>query len=284
MERAPHNRWGIGQDARQKLVQSKNFPIFDGSQEWLLWLGCGLSFDAHGQLVAVAMKQILDAAGVSFGVLERETCCGVPARRAGNEYLYLQLAESLIEALKENGVKKILSCCPHCTTMLDKDYRRIPAYTELGVRVMHHTELIPELLHKLQFERSAKTVTYHDPCYLARHRGITQQPRQILSKIGVSVKEAGQHGRNTFCCGAGGTQLFIADDRSEPNKERINQRRLGQLGETKATTIVVACPYCPIMLRDAAGAAGQDSIAILDIAEMVAMRLSTNVAPTAWAR
>src|SRR4029077_14779804 len=100
------------------------FAIFDGKQEWLFWLGCGLNFDPHGQDVALAMKQILDAAGVSWGVLARESCCGEPARRAGNEALYLQLAAELTATLAENKVKNIVACCPHCTTMLDKDYRQ----------------------------------------------------------------------------------------------------------------------------------------------------------------
>ena len=273
MERAPHNPWGIMQDTRKKFVDAKQFPIFDGKQEWLFWLGCGLNFDPHGQEVALAMKQILDAAGVSWGVLARESCCGEPARRAGNEYLYLQLAEELTSSLAEHGVKKIVACCPHCTTMLDKDYRQTKAYADLGIRVVHHSELIEELLPKLSLKPSGESVTYHDPCYLARGRGITEAPRQILEGCGVSITEAGHHGKNTYCCGAGGAQLFITDDRSGESVERVNQKRFAQLAETKASTIAVACPYCPIMLRDAAGAAKRDDIAILDLAEIVARRL-----------
>jgi len=273
MERAPHNPWGIAQDSRQKLVTSGGFPIFDGSQEWLFWLGCGLSFDPHGQAVASAMKQILDAAGVSWGVLARETCCGEPARRAGNEYLFSQLAEKLIDAFRRQRVKKILCCCPHCTTMLDKDYRQLASYAELDIRVAHHSELITGLLPKLTLERSAGTVTYHDPCYLARGRGITQAPRQILSECGITLTEAQRHGENTFCCGAGGAQLFIADDRRSDSSERVNQRRFAEIAQTKASTIAVACPYCPIMLRDAAGRAKREDIEILDLAEIVARRL-----------
>jgi len=273
MERAPHNPWGISQDTRSKFIEAKKFPVFDGKQEWLFWLGCGLSFDPHGQEVALAMQRILDAAGVSWGVLPRESCCGEPARRAGNEYLYLQLSEELTETLSQHGVKKIVSCDPHCTTMLDNDYRQIGAYAEKGIRVVHHSELIEQLLPKLSLEPSAQPVTYHDPCYLARGRGITEQPRQILESCGISVSEAAHHGQNTYCCGAGGAQLFITDDRREPGVERVNQKRFAQLAETKASTIAVACPYCPIMLRDAAGHAKRDDIAILDIAEIVVSRL-----------
>ena len=270
MERSPHNPWGIAQDTRQKLIEANQFPIFDGKQEWLFWLGCGLSFDAHGQAVALAMKQILDAAGVSWGVLARETCCGEPARRAGNEYLFLQLSEKLIETFANAKVKNIISCCPHCATMLDKDYRQIAAYSKLGVRVLHHSELIAELLPKLPVEPSDVPATYHDPCYLARGRGITEQPREILRSTGYSITETEHHGKNTQCCGAGGAQLFIADDSRGHDKGRANQLRFAQLAETKVSTVVVACPYCPIMLRDAANHAKRDDIEILDLAEVVA--------------
>jgi Fe-S oxidoreductase len=273
MERAPHNPWGIAHDTRQKLIESKQFPIFDGHQEWLFWLGCGLSFDQHGQAVALAMKRILDAAAVSWGVLPRETCCGEPARRAGNEYLFLQLSEKLIEIFSNAQVKNILSCCPHCTTMLDKDYRQIAAYAKLQIRVVHHTELMAGLIPQIPIEPSAVSATYHDPCYLARGRGITAAPRKILRSCGVSLTEAPHHGQNTRCCGAGGAQLFITDDQRDQPKQRVNELRFAELAETRASAVVVACPYCPIMLRDAANHAQRDDLEILDLAEIVARSL-----------
>jgi Fe-S oxidoreductase len=273
MERAPHNPWGISHDTRQKLIESKRFPIFDGSQEWLFWLGCGLSFDPHGQAVAQAMKQILDAAGTSWGVLSRETCCGEPARRAGNEYLFLSLSEKLVETFGNARVKKIVSCCPHCTTMFDKDYRQINAYAKLDVKVVHHAELIAELLPRLPIKPSVVMATYHDPCYLARGRGITAAPRKILRSCGVSLTETAHHGQNTQCCGAGGGQLFVADDQRGQGKERVNQLRFAELIATKLSTVAVACPHCPTMLRDAANHIDRDDVEILDLAEIVAKRI-----------
>jgi Fe-S oxidoreductase len=273
MERAPHNPWGITHDTRRNLLATRQFPIFDGRQEWLFWLGCGLSFDPHGQAVAAAMKQVLEAASVSWGVLPHETCCGEPARRAGNEYLFLQLSEKLIDKFVNAQVKKILSCCPHCTTMLDKDYRQIPAYQQLDIRVMHHTEFIAELLPQLPLQPSLRRATYHDPCYLARGRGVTAAPRQILRSCGISVEEAAHHGQNTQCCGAGGAQLFIADDQRDQAKPRVSELRFTQLAKTKTSTVVVACPYCPIMLRDAANRVQRDDLEIIDIAEIVAKAL-----------
>ena len=273
MERAPHNPWGIAHDTRQKLVESKQFPIFDGTQEWLFWLGCGLSYDPHGQAVAQAMRQILDASGVTWGVLGRETCCGEPARRAGNEYLFMELSGKLVESFEAAGVKKIVTCCPHCTTMLDKDYRQIDSYRQLGIEVIHHTEFIARMLPKLALKPGGAKATYHDPCYLARGRGITEAPREILHAAGITISEAAHHGQNTQCCGAGGAQLFVADDSREQGKLRANQRRFAELMQTKATTVAVACPYCPIMLRDAANAAKRDDVEILDVAEIVARNL-----------
>ena len=278
MEKAPHNPWGISQETRRKFVQKENFPIFDGNQEWLFWLGCGNGYDPHGQKVAVAMKDILNEAGVSWGVLENEICCGEPARRAGNEALFLTLSEQLTETFKGKGVKKIVSCCPHCTTMLDKDYRQIKDYSDLNITMLHHSQLINKLTAKLALSPEySGTLTYHDPCYLARDRGVVSEPRQILRNCGYEVKEMTHCGSNTFCCGAGGAQLFIADDgNDEKGKDRINQIRFKEAEETGAGTIAVACPYCPIMLGDAAVRSGNQSVAILDLAEIVASRLKTN--------
>ena len=280
MERAPHNPWGVAHDTRQRLIESRQFPVFDGKQEWLFWLGCGASYDPHGQAVAHAMQQVLDAAQVSWGVLPRETCCGEPARRSGNEYLFLELAGKLIETFEGTGVKKLFTCCPHCTTMLDKDYRQIASYAKLGVRVVHHTELLAEIMPRLRLNFSTLKAAYHDPCYLARGRGVTAAPREILRAAGVRLSEPAHHGANTRCCGAGGAQLFVADDRRDQGQKRVNQLRLAELLETKATTVAVACPYCPIMLRDAANNAKRDDLEILDIAEIVARGLTPSAAGT----
>jgi len=149
MERAPHNPWGIAHDTRQKLIESKQFPVFDGTQEWLFWLGCGLSYDPHGQSVAQAMRQILDAQAFPGGAVE-ETCCGEPARRAGTSTFSSNFPGKLVESFEGAGVKKIVTCCPHCTTMLDKDYRQIASYAQLGIEVRHHTEFITQVLPSLR--------------------------------------------------------------------------------------------------------------------------------------
>lgn len=273
MERQPRNPWGMSRQTREKLLEAEQFPLFDGSQEWLLWLGCGLSFDAHGRSVARAMKSVLEAAGISWGVLEQETCCGEPARRTGNEYLYLQLSEEIIAAFQRKGVKKLLTCCPHCTTMLDVDYRQLAAYAELGIEVQHHSEFLAALLSRLPLAPRSETVTYHDPCYLARGRGVIREPRAVLAACGATLSEMEHRKSRTFCCGAGGGQIYIEDDRQQAPGGRVNHRRFAEVLATGASTVAVACPYCPIMLRDAADHANRDGVAILDIAEIVENRL-----------
>jgi Fe-S oxidoreductase len=274
MERSPHNPWGVPQDTRRKLIESAGLPVFDGSQEWLFWLGCGASYDPHGQDVVRAMAKILNAAGVSWGVLARETCCGEPARRAGNEYLYMELSQQVIDSLGGKKVTKLLSCDPHCTRMFDVDYRQNPAFAELGVAVRHHTELLSDILPKLKLRRESKKITYHDPCYLSRGRGVTDEPREVLRQMGAELVEMQHHGDRTFCCGAGGAQLFIADDKAELPGGRVNHRRFAEVEATGASTVAVGCPYCPIMLKDAAQHAKREDIQVLDVAELLAARLS----------
>jgi Fe-S oxidoreductase len=273
MERAPHNAWGASQEVRRKLVEGDAFPVFDGSQQWLLWLGCGCNYDPHGNNVARAMRKLLDAGGVSWGVLARETCCGEPARRAGNEYLYMELSEKVVDLIESSRAKNVVTCDPHCCRMLDVDYRQNARYAALGVRVVHHTELLEELLHDLKLDSREEDVAYHDPCYLARGRGQTEAPRLLLETAGADVLEPAHHGMETACCGAGGAQLYIADDKKEWPGGRVNHRRFAELTATGAKTIAVACPYCPIMLKDAAGQAGREDVRIVDVAELLASRL-----------
>ena len=273
MERSPHNAWGVSQQVRRKLLESENLPVFQRDTEWLLWLGCGCSYDTHGHDVVRSMQKILDAAGVSWGVLVSETCCGEPARRAGNEYLYLELSEQVIGALRSKGVKRIVTCDPHCARMFDVDYRQQPEFRDLGIEVVHHSELLARLADSLPLSKGAGKVTLHDPCYLSRGRGVVQQPRSVLRAVGAELVEMERHGERTFCCGAGGAQLYIADDSVELPGGRVNYKRFEEAQATGADTVAVACPYCPIMLGDAAGRAGRADIRVADIAELVAERL-----------
>jgi Fe-S oxidoreductase len=274
IERSPHNAWGAPQETRAKLIESGGFPIFDGSQEWLLWLGCGCSYDAHGNDVARAMAKLLTSAGVAWGVLKRETCCGDLARRTGNEYLYLEISGKAMASILESGVRRIVTCDPHCCRTFAVDYEQSEEWREAKIEVLHHTELLDRLSPRLPLSKAAGvSTTYHDPCYLARGRGVTEEPRRLLESAGLSLTEMAQRGMRTSCCGAGGGQLFIADDSKGSGRLRVNHGRFNQAMETGATTVAVACPYCAIMLDDAAGHANRKDVRIVDVAELLASRL-----------
>lgn len=277
MERSPHNAWGASQQTRRKLLEAEGLPLYQKGNEWLLWLGCGCSYDPHGHDVVRSMQRILDAAGLSWGVLAFETCCGEPARRAGNEYLYLELSDQVIGAFRSKGVERIVTCDPHCTRLFDVDYRQQPEFAELGIEIVHHTELLARLVPSLSLAPAADRVTLHDPCYLSRGRGVVDEPREVLRAAGAEVVEMAHHGSGTFCCGAGGAQLYIADDRVELPGGRVNYKRFAEAEATGADTVAVACPYCPIMLKDAAGHAGRDDIRVADVAQLVAERLPASV-------
>ncbi len=273
MERSPHNAWGASQQTRRKLLDAENLPLYQEEMEWLFWLGCGCSYDPHGHEVVRSMRRVLDAAGVSWGVLVAETCCGEPARRAGNEYLYLELSEQVIAALQAKGVRKVVTCDPHCARMFDVDYRQQEAFRALGIEVVHHTELLARIAESLPLETLEGKVTLHDPCYLARGRGVVEEPRAVLQAVGAELVEMPHSRSRTFCCGAGGAQLYIADDSVDLSGGRVNDRRFAEAEATGVDTVAVACPYCPIMLKDAAGRAGRGDIRIADVAQLVAERL-----------
>jgi Fe-S oxidoreductase len=274
MQKAPHNPWGLPADLRRSFVADAKLPTFAEGAEVLFWMGCGISYDPHGQEVARAMGTILDASGVSWGVLEQESCCGEPARRLGNEALFQELSGKVVASFKRFGVKRIVTCCPHCTVMLDADYRHVADYAGLGIRVMHHTEFLAEMMPHLPLLPDGGTVAYHDPCNLARGRNVTAEPRAVLEACGARLLEPREHGRAAMCCGAGGGQMFVTDESKEASaRTRVNVLRLDDLLAAKPERVAVACPYCPIMLRDAAQARGSQ-VPIVDIAEIVAGRLA----------
>jgi Fe-S oxidoreductase len=273
MQKSPHDPWGFPSDLRNKFVADAGLTTWAKGADVLFWLGCGASYDSHGQEVAAAMGKILDAAGVAWGVLEQETCCGEPARRLGNEALFQELSGKVVEALARSGAKTLVTGCPHCTVAFERDYRPLPAFAALGIRVAHHTEWIAEMLPHLPLVPDGGRVAFHDPCNLARGRGVTRPPRRALEACGARLAEPAEAGRSTLCCGAGGGQLFLGDEARPAGGTRVNVQRLEALLAVGPDTIAVACPYCPIMLRDAAAARGS-AVPILDVAEIVAGRLA----------
>lgn len=235
--------------------------------EYLLWVGCAGAFNPEAQQTVRAVATILHEAGVSFAVLgDDESCTGDSARRAGNEYLFYEMAMGNIETLNAAGAheRKIVTSCPHCFTTIGKEYGELGGHYQ----VFHHTQLIADLVGKGKLRLNGQRlerVTFHDPCYLGRHNGIVDAPRDALAKAGFQLLEMGRHGTNSFCCGAGGAQMWKEE---EHGTQAVNMNRYHEAQHTGASTLAVGCPFCATMMHDANREEGAP-MQVKDVAELV---------------
>ncbi len=240
----------------------------DAKVDLLYWVGCTGALEERNAKVAIATVKILKAAGINFGILGvEESCCGDPARRMGDEYLFQTLCQKNIEILKGYNVKKILTTCPHGYNAFKDEYPQFGGNYE----VIHHTQLIAGLLRdgklKLRGVDGKKTVAYHDSCYLGRYNDIYKEPREVLEAAGVKRVELARTGSASFCCGGGGGHMWMEE---EPEK-RVNVKRTEEVIESKADLVATACPYCLIMLEDGLKTKGvEETVQARDIAEIVA--------------
>ncbi len=270
MERTA-NPWGIPPEQRLEWAEGLNVPTVTEhpEAELLWWVGCAPATDPRSQKTARAFARILIAAGVDFAVLgAQERCTGDAARRSGNEYLFTELASANVETLNAVAPPRIVATCPHCLHTLKNEY---PAFGG-EYQVIHHTELIQELIEtgRLELEQGVGGgVTYHDPCYLGRQNGVLAAPRQVLQDQGLTLIEMGRSGRDSFCCGAGGAQMWKEE---EEGTGRVSAARLEEARATGQDTLAVGCPFCMIMLEDAAQTAPGSPV-VRDMAELVAERL-----------
>jgi Fe-S oxidoreductase len=191
--------------------------------------------------------EILQAAGVDFGILGTdESCCGESIRKTGDENLFRTLARANIAQLIGNGVKKILVSSPHCYHSFKNEYPEFMVHFE----VVHITEYVAQLLKEGRLKLTkevAKNVTYHDPCYLGRHNGIFEQPRDALKAVpGLKLSEMAESKKNSFCCGGGGGRIWM----ETPKAERFSDLRLEQAARTGAQVLVTSCPYCITNFED----------------------------------
>ncbi len=278
MERSG-NPWGVAQESRAdwpgrdlKVPAVEENPDF----EVLYWVGCAGAYDPSAQKVARSLAEILAHAKVSFAILgKKEKCTGDPARRAGNEYLYYQLATENVETLnavlqpEKGGPKRVVTTCPHCFNALRNDYPQLGG----EYRVLHHSQLIEELIEegKLPEMILSEKITYHDPCYLGRHNGIYESPRTVLSAGHTErLREMPRNRNNSFCCGAGGAQFWKEE---EPGTMRVGENRFREAEQTGAQVIAAGCPFCKSMLNASESAGKLRAPQILDIAELVVENL-----------
>ena len=271
------NPWNLGADKRLAWAEGLSFPVKTVSEnpeaEVLYWVGCAPAYDPRAQKTARAFAEILHESGVNWAVLGKdEKCTGDAARRAGNEFLFMQLATENVETLNAAMAarpKTIVTTCPHCFHTLAHEYKDFGGH----YTVKHHTEYIAELIEvqKLKLLPMNGTVTYHDPCYLGRHNGVLREPRQVIQAAGLVLQEPPRHGVNSFCCGAGGAQFWKEE---EPGNERVSTHRYRELKATGAGTIAVGCPFCMQMmnLETAQEPEGQ-APRVLDISELIVERL-----------
>ena len=265
------NPWNVPSSERMKWAEGLEVPTIEENPnpEVLWWVGCAAATDARAQKVARAFAKILNAAGVNYAVLgEQETCCGDSARRAGNEYLFFEMASANVEMLNEVNPKRIVTTCPHGFHTLKNEYPQFGGNYE----VMHHTQFVEELLKegKIKIDQAGmEKITFHDPCYLGRHNGEYDAPRFVLEQVGADLVEMEHTKNKAFCCGAGGAQIW----KEEGGDKRINLTRFAEAQETGAETVAVACPFCMIMLNDAAKEVGEGAPAVKDIVEIVAEHL-----------
>ena len=277
------NPWNVPATERLKWAEGLDVPTIDENPqaELLWWVGCAPATDDRAQKIARAFALILNAAGVNYAVLgQKEQCSGDSARRSGNEFLFSELAMANIEILNEVSPSRIVTTCPHCLHTIRNEY---PAFGG-EYQVIHHTQLIHELLATGRMrhppihvnDRSSTTarsqngmVAFHDPCYLGRQNNILADPRAIIQIMNLDFHELSRHGKKSFCCGAGGGQMWKEEERGF---EAVNQNRLQEAIASGANTLAVGCPFCMVMLTDAAKARGT-SIEVLDVAEIVAIGL-----------
>jgi Fe-S oxidoreductase len=256
------NALGFSAAERDKFVEKQALPIFDGSQEYCLWLGCMGGYDPQGREIVASLTQILRGLNVTFGVLRKEKCTGDPARRLGNDLAFGQLAESNLETLRQSQVKKIISICPHCVRTISTDwgeYGQAPP-------IEHHSEFMARHLDRMPGRTGAgEKIVYHDPCYLGRYRNVYDEPREVVSKFGT-LTDPPRSRERSFCCGAGGGLAFLGEEKGK----RISVERAEELVATGASVVAAACPFCNTMFRDALSAVSATPPKLLDIAQIAA--------------
>ncbi|MCL4272679.1 MAG: (Fe-S)-binding protein [Anaerolineales bacterium] len=268
------NPWNVSQADRMKWAEGISVPTIEqnGEPEILWWVGCAPATDSRAQKTAQAFAKILNTAGVNYAVLgNNEACTGDSARRAGREDIFFGLASQNVEILNEVAPKRIVTTCPHCLHTIKNEY---PAFGG-NYQVIHHTQLINELVGagkiSMNLEGDNMKITFHDPCYLGRHNKVTDEPRDALKSAGVETVEMPRNGAKSFCCSAGGAQMWKEE---EEGSARVNVTRFKEAQSTGADMVAVGCPFCLTMMTDAAKDGGSE-IQVKDVAEIVAERLKT---------
>ena len=264
------NPYASSQQQRADWTAGLDFPVKRLGEpgvtaEFLYWVGCAGSFDDRARKVTVSTARLLHEAGVDFAILgPRELCTGDPARRAGNEYVFQQLAVQNVATLNDLGITEVITQCPHCFNTLKNEYPQFGG----EYRVRHHTEVLMDLIQqgRLRPRPSETQVTFHDPCYLGRHNDVFAPPRRVLDLVG-DVVEMPRNGTNSFCCGAGGARMWM----EEHTGQKVNVARAEEAVATGSAVVATGCPFCLVMLDDGVKEIGAD-VVVKDVAVLLAER------------
>ncbi len=277
------NPWGQNSKDRLNWINEMDFeiPVFGKDAdsfedyEYLFWVGCAGAYEDRAKKTTKAVAELLATAGVKFMVLGAdETCTGDSARRAGNEFLFQQLAMQNIEMLNsvfdgiEQKKRKIVVTCAHCFNALGNEYPEVGGDYE----VVHHTQLLNRLVRQkklIPVASVSEDVTYHDPCFLGRHNKVYDAPRELMEASGSKLVEMPRHGERSMCCGAGGARMWMEENIGK----RINVDRVDEALSTNPKKIATGCPFCRVMLTDGVTARqeqGQgEGVEVVDVAQLM---------------
>jgi Fe-S oxidoreductase len=257
----------LGEPRAKRTDWAKDLKIkpFAEGMEILYFVGCYGSYDPRNMKVAAATAKILERAGVEFGTLgTKENCCGESIRKAGNEDAFKMLARENIKAFIDAGVTRILVSSPHCYHTFVNEYSEFM----MNLEVVHISQYLAELIAKGRLrlgDPDGRRVTYHDPCYLGRHNGVFDEPRDVLGAL-AEVVEMADCRENSFCCGGGGGRIWMHTDK----EERFGDIRVAQALEVGAEVLVTACPYCISNFEESRLALPEDAtLEVMDLTELV---------------
>jgi Fe-S oxidoreductase len=270
------NPWGNPPHERTQWAEGLGIPFAsqDNHVDVLYFVGCASSYDAQGQKIAKNLSKILKQAGVTFGILENETCSGHEAKRMGETGLFAYLSEANMDMFQQAGINHIVTGDPHSFYTFTNEY---PGQ-EKGLTVQHHSQFLNELLDKgnLKVSKSvSKMVTYHDPCYLGRHSQIFEEPRKLIQSVpGVTLVEMENSRADSDCCGMGGGRMWMEPPKGLLSSQAIAERRVYQALATGSEILITACPFCNITLNDAVKSLEkEEAIKVMDITELISMSL-----------
>ncbi|HXH29958.1 MAG TPA: heterodisulfide reductase-related iron-sulfur binding cluster [Bacteriovoracaceae bacterium] len=265
------NPWGISQDDRFNWAQGLEVPVIEAGKkvDYLYYVGCAGSYDASNQKVVKDTVNLLKKAGVSFAVMGKtEKCNGDPVRRFGDEYSFYEIAIENIANMRQYSFDKVVTHCPHCLHTIGKEYAK---FEDGAFETVHHTELLSDLLRsgKLKaLKEVAGDLTFHDPCYLGRHHGEYNAPRDILTSIpGVKLIEMEKNKDKALCCGMGGGNMWY----ELPEGKHLAENRLEHIGDTKAPKLATSCSYCMINFNSSKGTVkSTEDLQVEDVASILA--------------